>query len=177
MKTDKQQRMEELMERFFDGATSQTEERELYEFFASDDVPEHLRLYSGLFRYMADEMPSELEDVGQIPAPPRKRNLLAMWISIAAAVIVICGLLLPRFLDNKDDAGPYAESYIRRDGKIITNPSVVRPIVESTMQEAVLQMQWADSISRYAEEYQQRLVESFPEPYAREAVRLLLKEQ
>jgi hypothetical protein len=179
MKTDKLQRAEELIERFFDGNTSQTEERELYAFFAdAANVPEHLRQYAGLFRYMADEMPAELDAAWQMSVMlPKSRNIRVLWTSIAAAVVVLIGLLLPHILDNGGDIDTYAGSYIRRNGKILTNPSVVRQIAEATVQEAFLQMQLADSIRHEAEGIKDRLAESFDDPYTREAVISLSREQ
>ena len=44
MKSDEYIYIENLLERFFEGETSNAEEQELYAFFARPDLPEHLRV-------------------------------------------------------------------------------------------------------------------------------------
>ena len=49
MQSDEYTYIENLLERFFEGETSNAEERELYAFFARPDLPEHLKSYKPLF--------------------------------------------------------------------------------------------------------------------------------
>lgn len=53
MRTEEYKYIENLVERFFEGQTSNEEERVLYEFFARPDIPAHLNVigrYSGISR-------------------------------------------------------------------------------------------------------------------------------
>ena len=46
MKTEEYKSIEDLLDRFFEGRTSNEEERVLYEFFARPDLPAHLERYN-----------------------------------------------------------------------------------------------------------------------------------
>lgn len=82
-----------LMDRFFDGATSIDEERRLYAFFASDDVPAELEEYCEMFRDFALLVPpatpaaaggntagEEPDGRGEccMPVPPQTRRRLSL---------------------------------------------------------------------------------------------------
>ena len=45
MKTEEYKSIEDLLDRFFEGQTSNEEERVLYKFFARPDIPAHLERY------------------------------------------------------------------------------------------------------------------------------------
>jgi len=49
MKTEEYKSIEDLLDRFFEGQTSNEEERVLYEFFARPDIPAHLERYREVF--------------------------------------------------------------------------------------------------------------------------------
>ena len=49
MKTEEYKSIEDLLDRFFEGRTSNEEERVLYEFFARPDIPAHLERYREVF--------------------------------------------------------------------------------------------------------------------------------
>ena len=57
--TNKYEHIETLLERFFEGQTSNMEEQKLYEFFAGYDVPEHLLHYKKVFTYFDIGLNSE----------------------------------------------------------------------------------------------------------------------
>ena len=60
MKQDQIKRIEELMDRFFEGATSSQEERELFLFFSGDVIPQELAPYKPLFAYFKTDLQKEL---------------------------------------------------------------------------------------------------------------------
>ena len=62
MQTEKQKHIEQLLERFFDGQTSNAEEQELYSFFNSSDVPEALKSYQPVFGYFETGIREELNE-------------------------------------------------------------------------------------------------------------------
>lgn len=48
--------IDHLLEKYFEGTTSRTEERELRRFFTEEEVPEHLLAYRPLFACLAKEV-------------------------------------------------------------------------------------------------------------------------
>ena len=51
MKTEEYKSIEDLLDRCFEGQTSNEEEQGLYEFFARPDIPAHLERYREVFGY------------------------------------------------------------------------------------------------------------------------------
>ena len=45
-------KIDELLDKYFEGETSCEEERELRRFFTEEEVPEHLQTYRPLFAYL-----------------------------------------------------------------------------------------------------------------------------
>jgi hypothetical protein len=111
-------RIEELLEKYYRGETSIPEERTLRDFFAGEDVPEHLVAEAELFgffrkqqeRGLPDPLQSRLEDMIN---PPRDVSVSIFsawkryWISGAAAVILV---LLALFLDSEIRKKPAFEA-------------------------------------------------------------------
>ncbi|MCS3063106.1 hypothetical protein NXX40_10920 [Parabacteroides distasonis] len=54
MKTEEYKSIEDLLDRFFEGQTSNEEERVLYEFFARPDIPAHPGTLSGGIRILRE---------------------------------------------------------------------------------------------------------------------------
>lgn len=54
-------KIEELLDKYFEGETSCEEERELRRFFTEEKVPEHLQTYRPLFAYLTQEAISEFD--------------------------------------------------------------------------------------------------------------------
>lgn len=57
MKTEEMNRIEILLERFFDGETSHDEEKELYAFFENPHLPERWKPYRSLFVFLGNGLP------------------------------------------------------------------------------------------------------------------------
>ena len=62
-------KIEELLEKYFDGQTTCEEERALRRFFASDQVPEHLEVYRPLFACIDQEAETFRETQKEEAAP------------------------------------------------------------------------------------------------------------
>ncbi|WP_395066331.1 hypothetical protein [Flavobacterium sp.] len=82
-------RVEELLEKYFEGETSIAEENELKVYFSSLDVAQHLKQYQTIFGYFSQA--KEQQFTQEIPVQTKKRNIV-MWISIAASVVVMLGV-------------------------------------------------------------------------------------
>ena len=102
MKADEYTYIENLLERFFEGETTNTEEQELYAFFARPDLPEHLNDYKPVFGYFETGIAREVEKGEEAAMPVRKFPFFKRWFWIGTAVAA--SLLLFLFL-NKGDSG------------------------------------------------------------------------
>ena len=120
--------IEELIDRFFEGLTSNREEKELYDFFAQENIPEHLYKYKPVFAYFESGIQNENQSVS--PQPKKKR--IWLWASVAASSLILIGLWFFHPKENQS-FDPYEGSYIIRKGVKITDPKVVRPEIERSL--------------------------------------------
>ncbi|WP_395058384.1 hypothetical protein [Flavobacterium sp.] len=81
-------KIEILIEKYFQGETSIAEEKELRSYFSSQDVAPHLEQYKAMFGYFTQSKKQEF--VQEIPQITKKRNV--MWLSVAASVVVLLGV-------------------------------------------------------------------------------------
>lgn len=119
MKADEYTYIENLLERFFEGETTNAEEQELYAFFARPDLPEHLETYRPMFGFFETGIVREVEAEQELSTPVRKIPFWkrGIWMGIAAAASVLLFLFLNKWDGGKEDAfNPYAGSYIIRNG-------------------------------------------------------------
>lgn len=82
-------RIENLLEKYFEAATSIAEEKELKEYFASSDVAQHLEQYKPIFGYVVQAKQEQF--TATIPLTTKKRNKV-VWLSVAASVAVLLGV-------------------------------------------------------------------------------------
>lgn len=140
--------IEPLLERFFEGATSNEEEQRLYAFFSQEEVPEHLERYKAVFAYFEAELPGEIREQPDEPATPprhiRRRHRLGRWGSVAAVALVL--LSIPFLKDRISPFDPYEGSYIIRNGERITDMERIRPELEATVRLALQQEKKADDL-------------------------------
>ena len=101
-------RIEIILEKYFQGETSIAEENELKNYFSSSDVAQHLEQYQPLFCYFSQA--KEQKFAPEIPLQSKKRNVA--WLSIAASVVVLLGIGTFAYLNDnnvaeKQDLGSY----------------------------------------------------------------------
>ncbi|HLF53446.1 hypothetical protein [Flavobacterium sp.] len=100
-------RIEILLEKYFQGETSIAEENELKDYFSSSDVAQHLEQYQSLFGYFSQAKEQKFKQ--EIPLQSKKRNVA--WLSIAASVVVLLGIGTFTYLNynnaEKQDLGSY----------------------------------------------------------------------
>jgi hypothetical protein len=85
-------KIEKLLEHYFEGATSSAEENELRNYFSSTNVAPHLEQYKPLFDYISDAKKQQFQkEISQLPKSLDKKRNLA-WMSIAASVVVLLGI-------------------------------------------------------------------------------------
>lgn len=81
-------KIESLLEKYFQGETSIAEEQELKAYFSSQNVLPHLEQYKPLFGYFANAKEQKLSQ--EVMLKTKKRNL--GWLSVAASVVVLLGI-------------------------------------------------------------------------------------
>ncbi|MFV8269690.1 hypothetical protein ACNQGP_07090 [Flavobacterium sp. GT2N3] len=81
-------KIENLVEKYFQGETSIAEENELRNYFSSSNVAQHLEQYKPIFGYFS--LAAAHQFTSEIPLHAKKRTIA--WISIAAAVVVLLGI-------------------------------------------------------------------------------------
>lgn len=138
MKADEYTYIENLLERFFEGETTNAEEQELYAFFARPDLPEHLKAYRPVFGYFETGITREVEEGRNPSKSVRKVPFLRRWLWMGLAVAA--SLLLFLFLNKgdggkEDDFNPYAGSYIIRGGVKTEIPEEVARELDKVIRE------------------------------------------
>jgi hypothetical protein len=118
---EKYKHIEKLLERFFEGYTLNTEEQQLYDFFAGKDVPDHLQPYKPLFTCFEVFPEAFCEKVP--PVCKRQYGKWMLWPGVAAALLVL--VLLNPFGSGDKPFDPYAGSYIVYNGVRITDPEII----------------------------------------------------
>jgi len=81
--------IEKLLEKYFEATATVEEESELRDYFAQDDVAEHLEQYRPMFQYFSKA--KEERYTKQESLTPRKK-VNFRWLSIAASVVLIFGM-------------------------------------------------------------------------------------
>lgn len=153
----REQEIQWLVVRFFDGETTLEEERRLYAFFQRDDVPAELQEYQGMFRAYASIAPKATSPKGSVQkgeASKRveRRAMRPVWLRVAgiAAACLMVVSLIGYTLYIKDAPKPHEKSIVvkygeptpvekgKGDRSIIQNPLVS---VENPREEVVKQSQ------------------------------------
>jgi hypothetical protein len=99
-------KIENILEKYFQGETSIAEENELKEYFSSPNVAQHLEQYKPIFGYFSQV--KEQKSTQEIPLQSKKRNVA--WLSIAASVVVLLGVGTFMYVSEKNAAPPVAQS-------------------------------------------------------------------
>jgi hypothetical protein len=81
-------KMEVLLEKYFEGETSIVEENELKDYFSSSNVAPHLEQYRPLFGYF--EVAKEQRLTSEMPLVSKKKKVA--WLSVAASIVVMLGI-------------------------------------------------------------------------------------
>jgi hypothetical protein len=81
-------KIEKLIEKYFDGETSIAEEKVLKDYFTSTDVAQHLEQYKSVFGYFSQAKQEQF--TATVPLASKKRNSV-VWLSVAASVAVLLG--------------------------------------------------------------------------------------
>lgn len=99
-------KIEDLLEKYFQGETSIAEEKELKNYFSSPNVAQHLEQYKPMFGYFSQV--KEQKSTQTIPLKTKKRNVA--WLSVAASVVVLLGVGTYFYVSEKNAAPAVAQT-------------------------------------------------------------------
>lgn len=99
-------KIEDILEKYFQGETSIAEEKELKDYFSSPNVAQHLEQYKPIFGYFSQV--KEQKSTQEIPLKTKKRNVA--WLSIAASVVVLLGIGTYFYVSEKNAAPAVAQT-------------------------------------------------------------------
>lgn len=99
-------KIEIILEKYFQGETTIAEENELKKYFSSPNVAQHLQQYQPLFGYFSQV--KEQKSTQEIPLHTKKRNVA--WLSIAASVVVLLGIGTYVYMGEKNTAPVVAQT-------------------------------------------------------------------
>lgn len=134
--------IEDYIDRFLEGETTNAEEQAIYRFFRTGDVPPHLKEYAPMFAWYEEGMQGE----PGVLQPDRKERFyqripIAVWSAgIAAMIVVALGLGLIFYSENRAVGGSewacYEGSYVEVGGKRISDVEQIMPYIIETLDKA-----------------------------------------
>ena len=127
-------KIDELLDKYFEGETSCEEERELRRFFTEEEVPEHLQTYRPLFAYLNREATSMAEPTEEIPAQRKPFRLYRTFYAvsgIAAGLLLLLGVAKIIF-----PLSDVPENYVVIDGQRYTDEKLVEAKALEALQNA-----------------------------------------
>ena len=93
-------RIEKLLELYFEAKTTTTEEQELRAYFSSGDVASNLEQYRPLFQYL--NAAKEERYMGEVTI--RRRSYNYRWISVAAVAVLAFGIYFGKSYQEQREA-------------------------------------------------------------------------
>ena len=121
-------KIQQLVNRFLDGATTNAEEQTLYDYFAGENIAPELMQYSDMFRWYSAGMPEMNAKQRRMPL----RRILALAASVL--LLVGIGFGVHRYQKLQEEYALYEGSYIIRNNVKITEISKILPELKATEQ-------------------------------------------
>ncbi len=179
MKVNKQN-VKEWVEQFLDGKTTNSEEQELYQFFSGNDIPEEMKKYKEMFQWYQDGMKAPLPK--RIHKRSKQLYPILLRISIAAIVILVCGISLKLYLPKESPKySCYEGSYIIRNGKKITDLHTIMPILQKTIKDADKKEAYVENIIKKdinvkdpEREIEKEILKNVPDEESRKIIKEML---
>ena len=155
MKTEEYKSIEDLLDRFFEGQTSNEEERVLYEFFARPDIPAHLERYREVFGYFESGIALDFSETPELRLPAKEisyKRKIGRAIAVCVAASLLLFLVNTVFMNQNASFNPYEGSYIVRNGVVMTDIKKIQPELEVISRAAEAMEKNADRLLRNADE-------------------------
>lgn len=96
-------RVEQLLEKYFEGETTLSEEKELKVYFTGESVEPHLEKYKNLFQFFSAE--SQVTTTSEVNLGTNKIPWYT-WIGVAASIVLIMGLFMTNLLPGVNPDQP-----------------------------------------------------------------------
>ncbi len=93
-------RIEQLIEKYFEADTTVAEEKQLKEYFEKEEVAPHLKQYAPMFTYFSQAKDERFTK--QVPLKPRVTYY--KWISIAAVAVMVFGIYFGKEYQEQQEA-------------------------------------------------------------------------
>ena len=93
-------RIDKLMEKYFEATTTVAEEDVLRDYFLNEKVAPHLEQYIPLFQFFSRA--KEEQFTKQVPLKPRKKHF--KWLSVAAVAVLVFGIYFGKNYQEKREA-------------------------------------------------------------------------
>ncbi|HNX89591.1 MAG TPA: hypothetical protein PKH58_10940 [Paludibacteraceae bacterium] len=126
------ERADELLNKYFGGTSTLSEEKELKDYFNSKRVSENHVIYKPLFQQFTaekEEIYPEVAPILRIEKPKNNRNKILIWtISGVAACLLAITLVKPLM---------QSEDYLIMKGKRIDNPELAQQIAIKKMEKSL----------------------------------------
>ena len=98
--------IEKLLEKYFEGETTLSEEKELKVYFTGESVPSHLEKYKDLFQYFTNE--SQVTASSEVNLTTQTSKVpWYTWIGVAASIALIVGLFVKDIPSEEHQEGVY----------------------------------------------------------------------
>ncbi len=123
-------KIEELIDKYFEGETSCEEERSIRQFFSGKEIPEHLLTYKPMFAYFDKEITSEQTKKRFLS---RKKTLLYTLSGIAACGIVAVAISV--FFHTSGESSSEAGNYVMINGKCYTDEATIKAYANASFKE------------------------------------------
>ncbi len=128
-----EQKIQDLLQRYFDGATSLEEERKLQQFFSREEIPGELKKYQPLFAFFTEEKAIEPPQ-----HKPKGKTIRIPWLIVTGIAASIAILFLVTVPKSQQEEFKY---YV--DGKRVYDEAAAMETAETKLQMMAMTMQKA----------------------------------
>ncbi len=146
-------KIEELLNKYFEGETSCQEEQVLREYFTSGQVDDQLKVYIPLFSYFEEEIRKESSPTLTQPVHRQKRT----WqvAGIAASLLILVVASIGQWVSKEDPC--LCGNYVVVNGRCYTDPHKIREYVWKSLQDVAVPAE--NYIGMDEEEYEKAIIE------------------
>lgn len=128
-----------LIADFFDGKTTIAEEKELYQYFAEEDIAEGLQQYKSLFQYFETEVITELdlldkeEDKLSLQQVEKKTRRGKLYIALSAIAACLLLVVLINPFDGKSNLYEGSYSIVNGEKVYLSDIDEIEKIEQSIL--------------------------------------------
>jgi len=104
-------KIEQLLEKYFEADTTASEEADLRAYFSQDTVAEHLEQYAPMFQYFSKEKEAHFTKEVLAPKTGASRKIWYSWASAAAIVLLLVGA----YFNTSSASGTLEDEYTQEE--------------------------------------------------------------